>query len=629
MTTTFVRRPPKKKATARGKAQPQSDMAQIKAFAWRHRDDAAPLAVAVILLLVTLLVQDIAGAPLWLAGGGLAGGGVLYAKPWAAKERGWALLDWARFRRATMRWEEKERAYAGGLAALAGFWAAWFSLGGTRPLLAYPFMVVLAAWPWWKHRTPHASVPVTIATELRGNGRRRAETRTRSIIDGWAVKARQGKIQGAELLGIVWDLYSMALVVELRHGQSRRTLAYQGYASALESAFDAPENSLRVEDPGEIKGRDRSARLVRLRFLLEDPNATELGPPRDAPDSEVILGRFETGEPVVLVENVHTGIFGASGAGKSGVVNTIIRKLRWRRNVALIGFDLKPGAPEFSKWGRVWYFLADNPVRARFAFQALITAMEERGALMAERGWRKWRATPAEPDIAVFVDEAQELNDYKLMADLERLAGLMRAYGGRIYVATQHPKDTNLPTTVYNALRQIIGLKVSDKADRVVFGENANRDGWMPSRLPDDGGRFLIKSRTYRQPLPARGYWMEDDDVDRENAAGPEAVQLDARTATGFLSAGLVTPMAGDLVGTGATTALLEPGDIVEAELVEETPDKKARVLEAVREGIGTPRAIASATNIAERTVKAYLAELAREGRIFQDGQRKPWRSLD
>lgn len=627
MTTTYVRRPPKNRA-AKGKAQPQTDMAQVKAFAWRHRDNMAPIGVAVLVILGALLMEAAPGAPLWLAGGGVALGALLYIKPWAVKERGWVLLDWAQLRRARMAWEEKERAYAGGLAVGAGAWASWFVMGGTRPLLLYPFLVVFAAWPWWRHRAPHASVPVTIATELKGSQLRRAETRSRQLIDGWDVKARQGKIAGAKLLGIVHDRYSFAVIAELRHGQNRRTLAYQGYANALESALDAPMNSLRVEDPGEVKGVDKTARLVRLRFLIDDPNAEPLGPPRDAYDApEIVLGRFETGESVVLDEEKHTGVFGKTGAGKSGVMNTIIRRTRWRRTTAMIGFDLKPGSPEFRPWGKVWYFLADNPDKARRAFKALIRTMEERGDMMAERGWRKWRATPAEPDIAVFVDEVQELTTHKLMGDLETLAGLMRAYGGRIIVATQHPIDKNMPTTVYNALGQIIGLKVSDKADRVVFGENANRDGWMPSRLQEDGGRFLIKSPLYRDPLPARGYWMEDEDVARENAAGPEAVRLDARTAAGFISAGLVEETVdAELVGSGTTTATLEPEDIVEAELVD---DPRARVLEAVREGTGTPRAIAQATEIPERTVKLYLAELAKEGRIFQDAPRKPWRSMD
>lgn len=623
MTTLHVKRPPKRQAKRSSK--PQSDMAQVRAWAWRNRDSAAPVGVALLLLLGALLAEPMPGAPLILAGAGLATGTVLYAAPWAAKTRGWALGQWVRGRRAKMAWEEKERVYAGGLAVGAGAWAAWFTLGGLRPLLLYPILVTLAAWPWWKHRAAGASIPVTIANELRGSERRKAEHRARAIIDGWDVKARQGRVPGAKLVAIARDRYSLSIVAELRHGQSRRTLAYQGYGSALESAFDAPVNSLRVEDPGEIRGVERSARLVRLRFLLDDPNAEPLGPPTDPYDAEtILLGRFETGEDVVLNERVHTGIFGKTGAGKSVVVNTIIRRLRWRRDVALIGFDLKPGAPELRPWGRVWYYLADNPDKARAAFRALLRMMQERGDLMAERGWRKWRATPAEPDIAVFVDEVQELATHKLMGYLEDLAGLMRAYGGRIYVATQHPIDKNMPTTVYNALSQIIGLKVSDKADRVVFGENATRDGWTPSKLPDDGGRFLIKSPDYRSPIPARGFYMRDADVERENAMGPEAVQLDSRAAAGFIAAGLVQDVE---LENGATTAEPEAADIVDAVVLEDDP--RWRVLEAVREGTGTPRAISKATGIPERTVKLYIAELAGERKIWQEGPRKPWRSMD
>jgi FtsK/SpoIIIE family len=624
MTTTYVRRPPKKRATAKT-SKPQTDGQQLRAFAWRHRDDLAPIGVGVLLGLFVLLVEPIPGAPLYLAAGGAVLGVALYAKPWAEKGRGWTLLAWVRLRRGRMAWEEKERAYAGGLAIGSGAWACWAALGGVRPWLVFPILVALASIPWWRHRNPSASIPVTIAKELQGGQRKRAEAQARSIIDGWDVKARQGKIPHARLLGLEWGRWDKAVVVELRHGQNRGTLQYRGYSAALESAFDAPMNSLRVEDPGDIQGVEKTARLVRLRFLLDDPNAEPLGPPQDAYDAETIsLGRFETGEDVELDEDVHTGVFGMSGAGKSGIMNAIIRRFRWRRKKVMIGFDLKPGAPEFRPWDRVWYVLADNPDKARKAMKALIRALEERGEMMAERGWRKWRASSAEPNIAVFVDEAQELKDHRLMGDLERLAGLMRAYGGQLIVATQHPKDTNLPTTVYNALRQIIGLFVSAKADRVVFGENANRDGWMPSRLPDDGGRFLIRSPRYAQPLPARGYWMEDDDVERENARGPEAVQLDARTAHGFVEAGLVAAPA---EAPEATTAELEGPDIVDAELVEETP--LDRVLDAIRDGIGTPRAISKATGIPERSVKLYLGELSRTKRIVQEAQRKPWRAVD
>lgn len=621
MTTMHVRRRPKKPLAKQ--AQAQTDAQQLKAFAWRHRDDLKPLALAVLVFLGALLVQPVPGAPLLLVLTGVAAAAVLYAAPWSAKERGWALGQWVRGRRARMAWEEKERVYAGGLALGAGIWMAWFVQGGLRPLLVFPFLVALAGIPWWRHRTPRASVPVTIANELQGAERRRAEAEARHIIDGWESLARRGRIPGARLLALAWDQYSKSAVVELRHGQNRRSLNYSTVANALESALDAPMGSLRVEDPGEVADAQRTARLAKLRFLINDPNAEPLGVPTDAYDAPTIsLGRFETAEPVIMDEEVHTGVFGMSGSGKSGMVNTIIRRLRWRRSVCLIGFDLKPGAPELRPWSKVWYVLADTPDKARRAMKALIDALEARGEMMSERGWRKWKATPAEPDIYVIIDEAQELRDHKLMGDMERLAGLMRAYGGRFLVATQHPKDTNLPTTIYNAIRQVVGMKVSDKADRVVFGENATRDGWTPSKLPDDGGRFFIRSPRYRHPVPARGFWMEDQDVERENELGPEAVRLDARTAIGFIRAGLVSYGEDEIQATAS-----EESDIVEAELVEDRPQDT--VLDAIRDGVGTPRAIAKATGIPERTVKLYIAQLAREGRIHQSAPRRPWTSLD
>lgn len=622
-TTQNVRRPRKRPPAKKGKKD--SELTQLRKFMWRHRDNMAPIGVAVVVLLVALLVEPYPLAPLWLpmVGAGLAA--LLYIKPWSSAPRAVTIHTWRWSTRRDIPWEEKERAYAGGVALAAGVWAGWFALGGVRPLAVYPFLVALLAFPWWQHRAPRASVPVTMARELTGTARRRAETRTRQVIDGWDVITRQGRIPGAKLLAIAWDLYSMSVVVELKGGMGRKTLTYRGYSDALESAFDAPSGSFRAEDPGDVQGHQRKAKLVRLRFLMSDPNATPLGrPPGHDPD-RIVVGRFETGAPVVYAEGVHTGVFGASGAGKSGLMNTIIRAYRQRRNTAMIGIDLKPGAPEFSPWDRAWYYLADSPEKAKFALAALLYGLNRRGDVMKERGWRKWKCTPAEPGVALFVDEVQLAGEHGLMKDLEKLAGISRAYGFEMILATQRPVDKNLPTVIYGALVQIFGLRVDPKADRVVFGETANQDGWTPSKLPKDGGRFLVQAPAYTTPLPARGHWMEDEDVAEENATGPEAVQLDFVMGHMFVTSGEVEPVDVDLVGSGGQEAHM---DIVDAVVVEDT-GPRGKVLEAVRDGIGTPAAIAKTSGIPVRTVKLYLAELAAVGAIHQDAARKPWRTLN
>ena len=599
MTTLHMRKAPVRRSANR----PEPEFTQIRRFLFRHRDDLKPFYVALVVLLIALIVETYPYGGL-VALLGYAGLGALLL--W----QGQRLLGLDR---------AEERAYAAACAAVAGLWTAWFTLGDVQPLAALPLVTTIMAIPWWRHRRVRAMVPVTI-TGLSGMARRRAEQYAARIIAEWERISRQGKIRGAVLKRLMFDPTSMTADITLRGGQSIYSLNYESVRASITSAFDAPDGSLRIT--GSKRARD-----VTLRFLLVDPLEEPMGPPPPGP--ELVIGRFETGEPVIFDDQVHTGVFGRTGAGKSGVVNLIIQKLRLRPDWALIGVDLKPGAPELGKWGRTWFYLADTPERARFALEALIQGFTWRGQVMRRRGWRTWRATPEEPIVALVVDEVQELRDHGLMRHLERVAGLGRAYGFRLIVATQHPVDKNLPSTVYNQLGQIIGLKVQDKADRVVFGENANREGWTPSKLRDRPGMFLIRNSRHRDPVPARSYYLSDDDVDRESATGPGPTLVDPVTARAWVEAGEypVELGAADVpaLGDGPGEADEAAPDVVEADVV--TPDGRTRVLDAIRDGIGTPADIAAVTGIPKRTVVYHIRALADAGLIVQDGPRRPWRA--
>lgn len=608
MSTVHVRPPSSRKPGKTGRAK--TGKQEVQSWLFRYRDQLWPFWA----MLVVFLIQRIANPYPW-SWAWLATAWVLF---------GVVLVVWGN-NRLTRLDREVERYYAGSVCLAAALWSTWAWTGGLRPFLSLPLLTCLVAIPWWRHRRTRASVPIKFGKGLRGRPRAEAEGRSREIVNGWDVTCRSGKIQGTSLAGLEFEashvnglISSMSVDVVLRSGLSIRDLSFPGRQAALESAFDAPENSLRVEP----RGKGKRTREVRLRFLLEDPNEDDLGAPEDDPDEEeIILGRFETGPNVIFDDEVHSGIFGQSGAGKSGIVSLIVRKLRRRPNWALVGVDLKPGATELGPWEGSFYFLADTPAKARIAFEALILGMEERGAEMRRRGWRSWRPTPAEPNVALIIDEVQELRRHGLMKYLEVLAGLARAYGFRLYVATQYPIDRNIPSTVVEQLKQIIGLKVAnDKADRVIFGEMATRTGWTPSKLKDLAGMFLIRSRKYRRPTPARAFFMDEEDVDRENQSGPRsAVQIDARTARGFI---LAQP---------PRVELEEPEDVdqdqavVEAIVVHDSADPRTAILAALRAGASNPNAVERETGIPRTTVRRLLEEMEGDGLVRQE--RPPGRS--
>src|SRR5690606_33372365 len=148
-------------------------------------------------------------------------------------------------------------------------------------------------------------------------------------------------------------------------------------------------------------------------------------------DLTLVIGRFEHGEPVMF-DLIHTLIGGASGMGKSGVINSVMRGLAKKRKVAIFGVDLKPGGLELGRWEDVMAGLATRPDQARILFTKLIREIEYRGEIMRQRGIRKWVPTPEEPFIVLVIDEVQELKEHRLFPLIIRLSCLGRAYGFRV-----------------------------------------------------------------------------------------------------------------------------------------------------------------------------------------------------
>lgn len=599
-----VRVPPPKRggnkprsAQGRGKTAPQ----EIQSWIFRYRDQLWPFWAMLVIFLIALIVKD----PLWLAGGYLAAAALVY---WQGDR---VRLD-----------RQEERMYASAVLAGAGGWSAWAMLSdGPRPWLALPLITCLVAIPWWRHRTVKKTIPITFGADLDRVAKADAQRRANNMIANWDVISRQGKIQFSELRGITFSLATMDVEVLLRGGQSVRSLAYPSVRSALESSFDAPTDSLR---PRSIRGRSR---LAVLQFVLRDLNEDTLGTP---PEDVVNMGRFETGEPVEFDDGVHTLVAGANGGGKSALINQVIRRKARNPVWALVGVDLKPGGLELGPWGNVMAYLADNPDKARIALEGLVAGLTFRGEIMRQRGWREWRATAAEPNVCLIVDEAQQLVKHRLMGPLLELANLGRAYGFQLVLATQYPKDSNLPSGIMSQVRQIFCFRLrSPTEDRVVFGENATADGYSPSTIPlDRAGTFYVRSSLHGLAQRARAWFLTVSDV-QEEAAALAATAIDQATGRGFLAEGL-----------SASQTAVEPrryeepeGDVVEAVLVpeglEDLPEAAHAILAAIGKGAGTTAKIVDATGVSRAQVNRILRELDSRGLIAHEGTRasdaRPW----
>ena len=274
----------------------------------------------------------------------------------------------------------------------------------------------------------------------------------------------------------------------------------------LDALFEARVGAVRVQaDPG-------AAHRAVLRVLPKDSLEATIpwpGPRAQHIEEPVPLGVDESGRVIaVRLLGGHILIAGISGAGKSTVLEVLVRSLMAMDDVAIWGIDRKQGM-ELGPWRKR---MARFDVEDGETVQLLTDARAEidaRGKEMAADELRQWPVSPERKAVVLLIDELARVSaeGKQVLADIVAQG---RASAVIAVMATQYPStDTFGPLggTVRSQLGCTIGLKVRTAADdRVVFGEQATAEGWAPHRLSGKGG-FLIRDDDHPEPIPARAFW--------------------------------------------------------------------------------------------------------------------------
>jgi len=252
-----------------------------------------------------------------------------------------------------------------------------------------------------------------------------------------------------------------------------KDIAYTMAATDVRILAPIPGRSaIGIEVPNE--SRD----LVSLGDLLTSPEAKSAQHPLD-----VAVGKDIAGRPVFLniATTPHLLIAGATGAGKSSVLNCIITSLLMRttpEQVRLILID--PKQVEMGQYALLPHLLTQpvtNPKKAANALGWAVKEMERRYDVLVEAGFRDIAGYNAAYDRGELNDESEsdaetstkrfermpyvlvvvdELNDLMMVAarDVEecitRIAQKARAVGIHLIVATQRP-SVNVITGVIKA----------------------------------------------------------------------------------------------------------------------------------------------------------------------------------
>jgi S-DNA-T family DNA segregation ATPase FtsK/SpoIIIE len=294
-------------------------------------------------------------------------------------------------------------------------------------------------------------------------------------------------------------------------------------------ALATPDVRILVPIPGKsaigVEVPNTKRRLVSLGDILSSAEAAVETHPLT-----VGLGMDISGMPKLLnlSELPHVLIAGATGAGKSSCINSIVTSLLMRTSpgdVRVIMVD--PKRVELGQYNGVPHLLTrviTNPKKANDALKWAVAEMDRRYDLLADakvrdiEGYRaKWEAGGLDkegfdrfPYIVILIDE---LNDLMMVAGREveesivRIAQMARAVGIHLVIATQRPSVDVITGVIKANIPSRLAFSVASQTDsRVII------DGAGAEKLVGMGDMLVV---TAKEPRPQRiqGAWVRESEV--------------------------------------------------------------------------------------------------------------------
>ena len=242
----------------------------------------------------------------------------------------------------------------------------------------------------------------------------------------------------------------------------------------------------------------------------------------------IILGKSINGDNKIidLAKTPHLLIAGATGAGKSVCVNSLICSILYKRShndVKLIMID--PKIVELKLYNGIPHLLTPvitDPKRAFQAIQWCLFEMERRYALLDSMGVRDIKsynsrikeqniATTKIPYLVLIVDEFADLmatSGKELEGILARLAAMSRAVGIHLVLATQRPSIDVITGLIKANFPSRIAFMVSSKTDSRIILDSMGAEKLLGR------GDMLFTSSWDPFPVRIQGSFLSDEEVE-------------------------------------------------------------------------------------------------------------------
>jgi S-DNA-T family DNA segregation ATPase FtsK/SpoIIIE len=321
---------------------------------------------------------------------------------------------------------------------------------------------------------------------------------------------------------------------ELELGPGVKVARVTSLQKDIAYAMAAPDIRLLAPIPGRsaigVEVPNVQRQLVTLHDILASEEARRATHPL-----EVAIGRDIAGRPVMesLSAMPHILIAGATGAGKSSCINSLLTSILMRatpEQVRMILVD--PKRVELGQYNGLPHLLTQvviNPKKAANALAWAVTEMERRTDLLAEVGVRDITGYNAAYDrgdlkadpiadksferLAYILVVVDELNDLMMVAarDVEnsimRIAQMGRAFGIHLVIATQRPSVDVITGVIKANVPSRLAFAVSSLADSRVILDQPGAE-----RLVGKGDMLLLTASS-SVPRRIQGPWVSEEEV--------------------------------------------------------------------------------------------------------------------